>query len=235
MRFSASGGWNQRAQALPQLAHSRERTHSPCQHVCCLRRRYQRLRPTRPAADGIHRPLQRPAAREAAAVAAPSPSRSLLAPAPGRTPVSPVPSARRSTSITGLPRYYGLCCLLPQAPAGDLPGEGAKTFAPCRQALQIASFGDSRISWSLAHSSPATCVYARSCSYGRAFAPRFLQQKPHSPHLALHYDCRHYSRSPPLRRQVLARAGHTRPTRHIHNANRKMRPRARSMRTRWLM
>ena len=44
-----------------------------------------------------------------------------------------------------------------------------------------------RISHFLACSSPASCLAAGSCSYGRAFAPHFLHRSGHPRRLVLHY------------------------------------------------
>ena len=45
----------------------------------------------------------------------------------------------------------------------------------------------SRISYFLACSSPAPCLAAGSCSYGRAFDPHFLHRSGHPRRLVLHY------------------------------------------------
>ena len=49
------------------------------------------------------------------------------------------------------------------------------TFDPCRQALPCVSFGDCRISRSLARSSPTPGLSACFCSYGRVFATPCFQ------------------------------------------------------------
>ncbi len=49
------------------------------------------------------------------------------------------------------------------------------TFGPQRQTLPRTAFGDGWISRSLTRSSPARGLAVCSCSYARAFAPRFFQ------------------------------------------------------------
>jgi hypothetical protein len=97
------------------------------------------------------------------------------------------------SSFEGEPKqlvlHPGLDPATTSLPCPECHASGCGIHDRREQSWRLLYFGDSWISHFPACASPAPCLTAGSCSYGRAFAPRFLHRSGHPRRLALHYSC----------------------------------------------